>query len=215
MFACSVHTPELIKHVHVIIGQNSLVTRGFVKTTMPSRQGDKGRGNDSAHTNSSLDGSHKDGHDGPYKDARPRWRRLLASRVCWIISVIAMLLLGLVLGLSIGLTRSNSILPSNEPGSPQPNLPQPGQLLGDVIDLGYTKYQGDTYPGGISQWLGIRYAQPPVGELRFAAPQNITGKGTLEMATQVCHKCPSLIPCLANIWVARSQLHRYACTWWQ
>ena len=200
MFASSVHTLKLIKHVHVILGQNSLVMRGFVKTTMPSRQGDKGRGNDSAQTNSSLDESHKDGHDGPYKDARPRWRRLLASRICWIISIIAMLLLGLVLGLSIGLTRGKKhLLPSNEPGAPQPNLPQPGQLLGDVIDLGYIKYQGDTYPGGISQWLGIRYAQPPVGELRFAGPQNITGNGALEMATQVGHKCPSHIPCLANL----------------
>ena len=164
---------------------------------MALRQGDKARGNDSAQTNSSLDESHKNGMDGPYKDARPRWRRLLASRICWIISVIAMLLLGLVLGLSIGLTRSKSHHPSNEPGAP--NLPQPGQLLGAVIDLGYTKYQGDTYPGGISQWLGIRYAQPPVGELRFAAPQNITGNGTLQMATQVCHKCPSLMLCLANV----------------
>ena len=166
---------------------------------MPSRQGERGRGNDSAQTNSSLDESHKDGLDSPYKDARPRWRRLLASRICWIISVIAMLLLGLVLGLSIGLTRSKSILPSNEPGAPQPHLSQPGQLLGAVVDLGYTKYQGDTYPGGISQWLGIRYAQPPVGDLRFAAPQDITGDGTLQMATKVCHKCPSLIRCLANV----------------
>lgn len=166
---------------------------------MPSRQGNKARGNDSAQTNSSFDESHKEGLDGPYKDTRPRWRRLLASRICWIISVIAMLLLGLVLGLSIGLTRSHSLLPNNEPGAPQPNLPEPGQLLGAVIDLGYTKYQGDTYPGGISQWLGIRYAQPPVGELRFAAPQNITGNGTLQMATQVCQKCPSLNCCQANI----------------
>ena len=191
------------------------MTRGFVEITMPSRQVDKGRGNDSAQTNSSLNESHKIGLDGPYKEARPRWRRLLASRICWIISVIAMLLLGLVLGLSIGLTRSKSIPPSNEPSAHQPNLPQPGQLLGAVIDLGYTKYQGDTYPGGISQWLGVRYAQPPVGKLRFAAPQKITGDGTLQMATQVCHKCPSLMLCLANVGIAGSQLHRHACKRWQ
>ena len=101
-----------------------------------------------------------------------------------------MLLLGLVLGLSIGLTKGSGILPDNEPGAPQPHLPQPGQQLGAVVDLGYAKYQGDTYPGGISQWLGIRYAQPPVGDLRFAAPQSITGDGSLEMATKVHQICP-------------------------
>ncbi len=174
---------------------------------MPSRQGDKGRANDSSQINSSLNESHKDGLDGPYKDPRPRWRRLLASRICWIITVTAMLLLGLVLGLSIGLTRSSSPPPSNVPGAPQ--------LLGAVVDLGYTKYQGDTYPGGISQWLGIRYAQPPVGDLRFAAPQSITGNGTLQMAIEVRQKRPSLVCCLANIWVARSQLHRHAFRQWQ
>ena len=198
-------TLELIKHVNTILGRDSLLTRGFVETTMPSTQGDKGRGNDSAQTNSSLNKSHKDGLDGPYKDARPRWRRLLASPICWIITGTAMLLLALVLGLSIGLTRSNSLLPSNEPGAPQPHLSQPGQLLGPVVDLGYTKYQGDTYPGGISQWLGIRYAQPPVGDFRFAPPQSITGTGTLQMATQVRKKkWLSLLRCLANIQVARS-----------
>lgn len=200
-FACSVHTKELIKHVNVILDQDSLLTRGFVQTTMPSRQGNsrRGRGNDSSQTNSSLNESHKDGFDSPYKDARPRWRRLLTSRICWIIAATVMLLLGLVLGLSIGLTRSSGILPDNEPGAPQPHLPQPGQQLGAVVDLGYTKYQGDTYPGGISQWLGLRYAQPPVGHLRFAAPQSITGNGNLEMATEVRQIFPSHILCLANI----------------
>lgn len=173
---------------------------------MPPRQGNsrKGRGDDSSQANYSPHESYKDGFESPHKDARPRWRRLLTLRICWIITATAMLLLGLVLGLSIGLTRSSGILPDDEPGAPQPHLPQPGQQLGAVVDLGYAKYQGDTYPGGISQWLGIRYAQPPVGDLRFAAPQSITGDGSLEMATEVRPICPSLILCLANICVARS-----------
>ena len=200
-FACSVHIKELTKHVNVILDQDSLLTRGFVQTTMPSTQGTsrRGRGDESPQTDSSLNESHKDAIDSPYNDARPRWRRILTSRICWITTATAMLLLGLVLGLSIGLTRSSGILPDNEPGAPQPHLPQPGQQLGAVVDLGYVKYRGDTYPGGISQWLGIRYAQPPVGDLRFAAPQNITGNGTLEMATKVRQICSSLFLCLANI----------------
>lgn len=41
-----------------------------------------------------------------------------------------------------------------------------------IVDLGYARYQGEALPNGISQWLGMRYAAPPVGSLRFAAPQD-------------------------------------------
>ena len=39
-----------------------------------------------------------------------------------------------------------------------------------LVDLGYTKYQGTKLNNGITQWLGMRYAAPPVGDLRFRAP---------------------------------------------
>jgi hypothetical protein len=38
-----------------------------------------------------------------------------------------------------------------------------------IIDLGYAKYRGVALPNGVSQWLGVRYAAAPVGNLRFAA----------------------------------------------
>ncbi len=41
-----------------------------------------------------------------------------------------------------------------------------------VVDLTYSTYQGAALSNGISQWLGIRYAAAPVGELRFAPPQD-------------------------------------------
>ncbi|PLB44716.1 putative triacylglycerol lipase [Aspergillus steynii IBT 23096] len=41
-----------------------------------------------------------------------------------------------------------------------------------VVDLGYTRYKGQALPNGIVQWLGMRYAAPPVGPLRFSAPQD-------------------------------------------
>ncbi|KAJ7690792.1 Alpha/Beta hydrolase protein [Mycena olivaceomarginata] len=54
-----------------------------------------------------------------------------------------------------------------------------------IIDLGYAQYQGavDTL-SNITQFLGIRYAAPPIGDLRFRAPhappnecvQGLTGK---------------------------------------
>ncbi len=39
-----------------------------------------------------------------------------------------------------------------------------------VVDLGYARYEGTARPNGISQWLCMRYAAPPIGNLRFAEP---------------------------------------------
>lgn len=39
------------------------------------------------------------------------------------------------------------------------------------VDLGYTKYEGHKLSDDINQWLGMRYAAPPLKELRFKAPQ--------------------------------------------
>lgn len=34
-----------------------------------------------------------------------------------------------------------------------------------LVDLGYSKYQGTVLPGGtINEYLGIRYAAPPIGK---------------------------------------------------
>ncbi|TVY40447.1 Lipase [Lachnellula subtilissima] len=54
-----------------------------------------------------------------------------------------------------------------------------------VVDLNYTKYEGVKEEGGISHWLGIRYAAPPIGELRFRAPRPPTSNQTLQKADTV------------------------------
>lgn len=51
-----------------------------------------------------------------------------------------------------------------------------------LVDLSYTSYQGVANPGGISQWLGIRYAAPPIGDLRFATPQDPPNNATVQSA---------------------------------
>ena len=55
-----------------------------------------------------------------------------------------------------------------------------------LVDLGYTKYLGTAIPAGITQWLGIRYAAPPVGDLRFRAPADPVVDNTTQIANQVC-----------------------------
>ena len=38
------------------------------------------------------------------------------------------------------------------------------QTTSAFVDLGYSKYQGSVLPGGtINQYLGMRYAAPPIG----------------------------------------------------
>ncbi|KAI0382479.1 alpha/beta-hydrolase [Hypomontagnella monticulosa] len=41
-----------------------------------------------------------------------------------------------------------------------------------TVDLVCNKYAGVATPNGITQWLGIRYAAAPVGNLRFMPPQD-------------------------------------------
>lgn len=137
---------------------------------------------------------HKEGaNNADHNDIRPRWRRVLSSKLFCFLSVMAILILGLVLSLAFALTgakqlpahfRSHLIVPAG------PLPPAPARSLGPEIDLGYTKVQGLSYPNGISQWLGVRYAQPPLGKLRFAEPQNVLEDSTTQMALQVSSSQP-------------------------
>lgn len=60
-----------------------------------------------------------------------------------------------------------------------------------VVDVGYTKYEGRSLANGVSQWLGIRYAAPPVNDLRFAAPQDPLPEKGVQQATKVGLEVPS------------------------
>ncbi|KAF4120899.1 Carboxylesterase type B [Geosmithia morbida] len=40
------------------------------------------------------------------------------------------------------------------------------------VDLGYSTYIGTALSNGLTQWLGIRYAAAPLGDLRFEPPQD-------------------------------------------
>lgn len=57
-----------------------------------------------------------------------------------------------------------------------------------VVDLGYARYEGHTH-SGVTQWLGMRFAAPPVGDLRFAAPQDPLSIEGIQQATKACTFC--------------------------
>jgi hypothetical protein len=64
-------------------------------------------------------------------------------------------------------------------------LALPAASNGPIVDLGYSKYQGTSLENGVSQWLGIRFAAPPVGNLRFRVAQDPIRNDTLQIADQV------------------------------
>lgn len=54
-----------------------------------------------------------------------------------------------------------------------------------LVNVNYTSYLGTALPGGITQWLGMRYAAPPLGNLRFAAPADPVANSTTQVANKV------------------------------
>ncbi|CAJ2509146.1 Uu.00g141720.m01.CDS01 [Anthostomella pinea] len=57
-----------------------------------------------------------------------------------------------------------------------------GAAVSPTVELGCNKYTGVAKPYGITQWLGMRYAAPPVGQLRFMPPEDTSCNGALQVA---------------------------------
>jgi carboxylesterase type B len=57
------------------------------------------------------------------------------------------------------------------------------------VNLNYTTYEGLRLSNGVNAFLGVRYAAPPVGDLRWRAPVDPARveTGTVESAMAVSH----------------------------
>jgi hypothetical protein len=55
-----------------------------------------------------------------------------------------------------------------------------------LVDLGYAQYQGVPLEAGVNQFLGMRYAAAPLGDLRFRAPEDPPSSGQVQNAFAVC-----------------------------
>ncbi|KAM0343103.1 hypothetical protein ACHAPU_008851 [Fusarium lateritium] len=58
-----------------------------------------------------------------------------------------------------------------------------------IVDVSYSKYKGKPLGNGITQWLGMRYAAPPIGELRFMPPQDPVRSRQVKDASKFKLKC--------------------------
>jgi len=69
-----------------------------------------------------------------------------------------------------------------------PTSNDPKRTAAPIIDLGYAKYQGVSLEAGVDQYLGIRYAASPLGDLRWRAPQDPRPQADVQDASRVCNE---------------------------
>lgn len=55
-----------------------------------------------------------------------------------------------------------------------------------TVSLGYATYEGVREAGGVDTYLGMRYAAPPLGDLRFRGPRDPYLETETQQATAVC-----------------------------
>lgn len=55
-----------------------------------------------------------------------------------------------------------------------------------TVDLGYATYEGVALEAGVNEFLGMRYAAAPLGNLRWRAPQDPTPEAQPQDASAVC-----------------------------
>src|SRR5262245_29741677 len=69
-------------------------------------------------------------------------------------------------------------------------------VRGPRVDLGYAVYEGRGLSRGVNQFIGMRYAAPPLGDLRWRAPQDLPASNRLLQADQVGNQSLKSDPCL-------------------
>ncbi|KAF7550608.1 hypothetical protein G7Z17_g5612 [Cylindrodendrum hubeiense] len=110
----------------------------------------------------------------------PRRRRNL---LIGLVAVISLVLLALGLGLYYGLRNRDN---GSDNGS--------GDGLGDgpAVDLGYSKYKGNSLDNGVNEFLGMRFAKPPTGDLRWRAPVDPEHTKPTQSAQRFRAFCPGV-----------------------
>lgn len=77
-----------------------------------------------------------------------------------------------------------------------------------TVQVGCNQYAGVTSYSGITKWLGLRYAAPPVGDLRFSPPEDPICYSGTQTASAVSNRIEFLIPTFLETtsFLTRSQI---------
>ena len=96
----------------------------------------------------------------------------------------------------------------------------PGIPISNIVDLGYAKYQGNLTYSNTVAYLGIPYAEPPLGERRWRKPaplnttrvaQEAEGKtvnATMYPAFCIQGSTGGMCSVACTVWSARYMAHR-------
>lgn len=87
----------------------------------------------------------------------------------------------LMAGLCMSLSWDAPSLSASTPAMPSAS---PSQRP-STISLDYATYQGMSLNNGVDQYLGMRFAKAPLGNLRFRAPQDPEHDSEVQDATKV------------------------------
>lgn len=67
-----------------------------------------------------------------------------------------------------------------------------------IIDLGYAKYEGTFLDASVNQFLGMRYAAPPLGDLRWREAENPLHENGVQPAKEFAPTCIGTTGALTN-----------------
>lgn len=96
----------------------------------------------------------------------------------------------------------SAILPALAAAAPWKSRGPPGHGLDSHVELDYGTYQGIRLGAGVTQYLGMRFAAPPLGDLRWRAPADPDHFQGVQNATDFQPICLSIG---ANITLAESE----------
>ncbi|KAF5614815.1 triacylglycerol lipase [Fusarium sp. NRRL 52700] len=72
-----------------------------------------------------------------------------------------------------------------------------------VVDVSYSRYRGQDLGNGVTHWLGMRYAAPPLGDLRFMPPQDPVRSRQTKNANMILSQAQFRLKCVSQSAKAR------------